>query len=116
MFCTVGDVTIDPPSISIPLDQEPVSRWPDFESDVKVGHATFEITYKVTAKRIQVGGGVEFALAVPTFDAVAPNLTQTSGWLLGPSDNFPNFPVGAFQTSHPTEANYTTARASRAGV
>jgi len=105
-------VSVAPDRVAIPVGQEPLGLWPDFESDPGVGHQKFVVQYVVGATPIVAGGGIMLGLGYPTPDVSNPTYAINSGWLLGPNAAMARFPVGRFQIANQGAPNFCTAVAS----
>src|SRR5690349_20953672 len=51
-------VKIDPAVVHLPPDKVPISRWPEFVDDERLGRFTFTVTVRIGAGGIAAGGAL----------------------------------------------------------
>jgi len=109
LACPPGEVTLDPPAIVIPADQEPLGIWPWFEHDARSGHQTITARY-VATRRVEAGGAIRFGFGYPC--PVPGNANQAIHFdhLIGPGDNLDKFPLGRPQVDDPAGNDFVVVR------
>ena len=108
-------VTIDPAVVHLPPDKVPISRWPEFVDDERLGRFTFTVTVRVGAGGIATGGALRVGFGFPAENAWNPLFSELGGYLLGPSHALRMFPLAIFQARRPRQADYVTARGAQPG-
>lgn len=108
-------VTIAPDVVHLPPDKVPISRWPEFVDDERLGHFTFTVAVRVGPGGIAAGGALRVGFGFPAENDWNPVFAELGGYLLGPSHALRMFPLAIFQTSRPRRADFVTAKGARAG-
>jgi hypothetical protein len=106
-------VTVAPDVVHLPPDKVPISRWPEFVDDARLGRFTFTVAVRVGKGGIAAGGALRVGFGFPAENDWNPIFSDLGGYLLGPSHALRMFPLAIFQARRPKQADYVTAKGSR---
>src|SRR5262245_57239128 len=94
-------VTVTPDVVHLPPDKVPISRWPQFVDDERLGHFTFTVTVRIGPAGIAAGGALRVGFGFPAENDWNPVFSELGGYLLGPSHALRMFPLAIFQAKGP---------------